>query len=133
MKKLILFPLLAGFCSCAAPQEEPQEIDVYDTGRIDLNRDGTQEQLVITSGGGTGGPVWYLARLSGEKISDEMQGRLWTVPGKSEFPDLLVRCRCGGKEYHTSLLRYNGERYQRISETSERKSEDHDDGILMFH
>jgi len=122
--KRIIFALLTGcLCSCVTPQKEPLEIDVYETGRIDLNGDGIQEQLVITSGGGTGGPVWYLARLSGEKLSEEMQGKLWIVPGKSEFPDLLVRHRCGGKEYHTSLLRYNGERYQRISETVERKSE----------
>ena len=103
--------LLAGLCSCAAPQEEPREIDAYETGRIDLDRDGIPEQLVITSGGGTGGPIWYLARLSGEKLSDEVQGRLWIVPGKSEYPDLLVRRRCGGEEYHTSHLRYDGERY----------------------
>ena len=113
--KRIIFALLSGcLCSCAAPQKEPQEIDVYETGRLDLNGDGIQEQLVITSGGGTGGPVWYLARLSGEKISDEMQGRLWIVPGRSEYPDLLVRYKCGGEEYHTSLLRYNGEKYQCI-------------------
>ena len=110
MKKMIV-SLLAGLCSCAVLQEEPREIDVYETGRIDLNGDGIQEQLVITSGGGTGGPVWYLACLSGEKLSEEMQGRLWIVPGKSEYPDLLVRCRCGGEEYQTSLLRYDGERY----------------------
>ena len=111
MKRLI-FALLTGcLCSCVAPQEEPQEIDAYETGRIDLNGDGIPEQLVITSGGGTGGPIWYIARLSGEKLFEEMQGRLWIVPGKSEYPDLLVCRRCGGEEYHTSLLRYGGERY----------------------
>ena len=110
--KRIIFALLTGcLCSCATQQEEPREIDVYKTGRFDLNGDGIQEQLVITSGGGTGGPIWYLARLSGEKLSEEMQGRLWIVPGKSEYPDLLVRSRCGGTEYHTLHLRYDGERY----------------------
>ena len=110
--KRIIFALLTGcLCSCATRQEGPREIDVYENGRLDLNGDRIPEQLVITSGGGTGGPVWYLARLSGEKFSEEMQGRLWIVPGKSEYPDLLVRCRCGGKEYRTSLLRYDGERY----------------------
>ena len=123
MRTLFFIPLLAGFCSCAAPQKGPQEIDVYETGRIDLNGDGIREQLVITSGGGTGGPIWYLARLSGEKLSEEMQGRLWIVPGKSQYPDLLVRRRCGGKEYHTSLLRYDGEKYQCINEKTERKPE----------
>ena len=123
MKKII-FALLTGcLCSCAAPQKEPQEIDVYETGRIDLDGDGIREQLVITSGGGTGGPVWYLARLSGEKISEEMQGRLWIIPGKTEYPDLLVRYKCGRKEYHTSLLRYDGEKYQCINEKTERKPE----------
>lgn len=121
--KRIIFTLLTGcLCSCATQQEEPQEIDIYETGRIDLNGDGIQEQLVITSGGGTGGPVWYLARLSGEKLSDEVQGRLWIVPGKSEYPDLLVRRRCGGEEYHTLRLRYDGEKYQCIEKT-ERKPE----------
>ena len=120
----IIFALLTGcLCSSAMPQKEPQEIDVYETGRIDLNGDGIQEQLVITSGGGTGGPVWYLARLSGVELTDEVQGRLWIVPGKSEYPDLLVRRRCGGKEYHTSLLRYDGEKYQCINEKTERKPE----------
>ena len=113
----IIFALLTGcLCSCAAPQNAPQEIDIYETGRIDLNGDGILEQLVITSGGGTGGPIWYLALLSGEKLSEEMQGGLWIVPGKSEYPDLLVRRRCGGKEYHTSLLRYDGEKYQCINQ-----------------
>jgi len=110
--KRIIFALLTGcLCSCTTPQKEPLEIDVYETGRFDLNDDGIPGQLVITSGGGTGGPVWYLARLSGERLSEEMQGKLWIVPGKSKYPDLLVRCRCGGKEYRTSLLRYDGERY----------------------
>ena len=122
--KRIIFTLLTGcLCSCAAPQEEPQEIDVYKTGRFDLNGDGIQEQLVITSGGGTGGPIWYLARLSGEKLSEEMQGRLWIVPGKTGYPDLIVRRKCGWAESHTSRLRYNGEMYQCISETTERRSE----------
>ena len=115
--KRIIFALLTGcLCSCATQQEGPREIDVYETGRIDLNGDGIQEQLVITSGGGTGGPVWYLARLSGEKLSEEMQGRLWIVPGKTEYPDLLVRRRCGGEEYHTSIFRYDGEKYQCINQ-----------------
>ena len=122
--KRIIFALLTGcLCSCASIAEKTHEIDVYETGRLDLNGDGIQEQLVITSGGGTGGPVWYLARLSGEHLSEEMQGRLWIVPGKSEYPDLLVRYKSGWEEYYTSLLRYNGESYQHISETSERKSE----------
>ena len=111
--KRIIFTLLTGcLCSCATQREEPREIDVYETGRIDLNGDGIQEQLVITSGGGTGGPIWYLARLSGEKLSEEMQGRLWIVPGKSGYPDLQVRYKCGGEEYHTTVLRYDGEKYQ---------------------
>ena len=119
----IIFALLTGcLCSSSMPQKEPQEIDVYETGRIDLNNDGIQEQLVITSGGGTGGPVWYLARLSGVELTDEVQGRLWIVPGKSEYPDLLVRHKCGC-EYHTSILRYNGEKYQCISQTTQRKPE----------
>lgn len=122
MKNLFFVPLLAGFCSWAVPQNEPQEIDVYETGRIDLNGDGIREQLVITSGGGTGGPIWYLASFSGEKLSEEMQGRLWIVPGKTGYPDLIVRCRCG-LEYYTSRLRYDGEKYQRISETKESRSE----------
>ena len=123
MKKII-FALLTGcLCSYATQQEGPREIDVYETGRIDLNGDGIQEQLVITSGGGTGGPAWYIARLSGEKLSEEMQGRLWIVPGKSEYPDLLVRSRCGGEDYQTSLLRYDGEKYQCINEKTKRKPE----------
>ena len=121
--KRIIWALLTGcLCSCAAPQE-PREIDVYETGRLDLDGDGMPEQLVITSGGGTGGPVWYIARLSGEKLSEEMQGRLWIGPGKTRYPDLLVRYRCGGQEYHTSLLRYDGTGYQCIDEKTERKSE----------
>ena len=123
MKRLISALLTGCLCSCAMLQKAPQEIDVYETGRIELNGDGIREQLVITSGGGTGGPVWYLARLSGEKISDEMQGRLWIVPGKSEYPDLLVRSRCGGEDYQTSLLRYDGEKYQCINEKTKRKPE----------
>ena len=118
MKKII-FALLTGcLCSCATRQEEPREIDIYETGRIDLNGDGIQEQLVITSGGGTGGPIWYLARLSGVELSDEIQGRLWLLPGKTAYPDLLVRRRCGGEEYHTSIFRFDGEKYQHVSETT---------------
>ena len=123
MRTLFFIPLLAGFCSWTAPQNELQEIDVYETGRIDLNGDGIREQLVITSGGGTGGPIWYLASFSGEKLSEEMQGRLWIVPGKTGYPDLIVRRKCGWEEFHTSRLRYNGERYQCISEITERRSE----------
>lgn len=123
MRNLFFIPLLAGFCSWTAPQNDPQEIDVYETGRIDLNGDGIREQLVITSGGGTGGPIWYLASFSGEKLSEEMQGRLWIIPGKSGYPDLIVRRKCGWDEFHTSRLRYNGERYQCISKITERRSE----------
>ena len=119
MKRIIFSLLSSCLCSCAAPQEEPREIDAYETGRIDLDRDGIPEQLVITSGGGTGGPVWYLARLSGEKLSEEMQGRLWLLPGQTAYPDLLVRYRCGGEEYHTSILRYNGEKYQCTNQMEE--------------
>ena len=111
MKKILFALLSFCLCSCAAPQREAQEIDVYETGRIDLDGDGIPEQLVITSGGGTGGPIWYIARLSGEELSEEVLGRLWIVLGKSEYPDLLVRRRCGGEEYHTLRLRYDGERY----------------------
>ena len=100
MRRLIFSLLTSCLCSCTMPQKKPQEIDVYETGRIDLNGDGIQEQLVITSGGGTGGPVWYLARLSGEELSDEIQGRLWLLPGKTAYPDLLVRRRCGGEDDH---------------------------------
>ena len=123
MKIIILTFLTGCLCSCAAPQNAPQEIDIYETGRIELNGNGIPEQLVITSGGGTGGPVWYIARLSGDKLSDEIQGRLWIVPRKSEYPDLLVRHKCGWDEYHTSILRYNGEKYQCISQTTQRKPE----------
>ena len=117
----ILFALLAGCaCSCASPRTGPREIAPYETGRLDLDGDGIREQLVITSGGGTGGPIWYLARLSGEELSDEIQGRLWLLPGKTAYPDLLVRRRCGGEEYHTSIFRFDGEKYQRVSETTEK-------------
>ena len=68
MKKILFALLSFCLCSCAAPQGEAQEIDVYETGRIDLDGDGIPEQLVITSGGGTGGPIWYIARLSGEEL-----------------------------------------------------------------
>lgn len=117
-KFMFMFPLLALMCSCAAARNEPREIEVYETGRIDLDGDGIPEQLVITSGGGTGGPIWYLARLNGERISDEVQGRLWIVPGKTRHPDLLVRSRCGGGEYHVLRLRYDGEKYRRVDETT---------------
>lgn len=120
MRKILFALLAACACSCASPQAGPREIDVYETGRFDLDGDGIREQLVITSGGGTGGPVWYLARLSGEELSDEIQGRLWLLPGKTAYPDLLVRRRCGGEEYHTSIFRFDGEKYQRISETTEK-------------
>ena len=40
-----------------------------------------------------------------------------------EYPDLIVRQKCGWDEYHIFHLRYDGERYQRIRETAERKSE----------
>ena len=118
MKHLLVIPLLAGLCSCAAIPEKPREIDVYETGRTDLNGDGIPEQIVITSGGGSGGPVWYLARLSGEELSEEMQGRLWIAPGKTGYPDLIVRQRCGREEYRTSYLRYDGEKYRRIGQTT---------------
>lgn len=91
-----------------------REIDVYASGRYDLDGDGTYEQIVITSGGGSGGPIWYLARLNGERLSDEIQGCLTVLKSKSPsgFPDLRVERRCGAAERHFELYRFDGEKYE---------------------
>ena len=93
-----------------------REIDVYAVGRYDLDGDGICEQIVITSGGGSGGPVWYVARLNGEKLSDEIQGYPSVLKSKSAsgFPDLRVERQCGADERHFELYRFDGEKYECI-------------------
>ena len=91
-----------------------REIDVYAIGRYDFDGDGTCEQIVITSGGGSGGPIWYVARLNGERLSGEIQGFPLVLKSKSltGFPDLRVERKCGVNERHFELYRFDGEKYE---------------------
>ena len=92
--------------------EIQQEMDVYEVGRFDFDHDGTPEQIVITSGGGSGGAIWYIARLNGEKISGEIQGSLAVLKSKQGFPDLRVESKCGATERIFELYRYDGRQYK---------------------
>jgi len=76
MKRMICGLLLACGMLGAAENQIPQhrmppsdgfvfpakdkELDVYAIGRYDFDGDGTMEQIVIDSGGGTGGPLWHI-------------------------------------------------------------------------
>ena len=92
--------------------EIQQEVDVYEVGRFDFDHDGTPEQIVITSGGGSGGAIWYIARLNGERISGEIQGSLAMLKSKQGFPDLRVESKCGATERIFELYRYDGLLYK---------------------
>ena len=92
--------------------EIQQEVDVYEVGRFDFDRDGAPEQIVITSGGGSGGAIWYIARLNGEKISGEIQGKLAVLKSKQGFPDLRIERKCGATERIFELYRYDGLLYK---------------------
>lgn len=92
--------------------EIQQEVDVYEVGRLDFDRDGSPEQIVITSGGGSGGAIWYIARLNGEKISEEIQGNLAVLKSKQGFPDLRIERKCGATERIFELYRYDGLQYK---------------------
>ena len=94
--------------------EIQQEVDVYEVGRFDFDHDGTPEQIVITSGGGSGGAIWYIARLNGEKISPEIQGSLAVLKSKQGFPDLRIERKCGATERIFELYRYDGLLYKCI-------------------
>ncbi len=132
MKKIALLMSFATFSLFAGENKIPQhrlptsdrfefpaterEIDVYAIGRYDFDSDGTCEQVVITSGSGSGGPVWYIARLNGEKLSEELQGFPAVLKSKSPtgFPDLRVERKCGANERHFELYRFDGEKYECI-------------------
>ena len=92
--------------------EIQQEVDVYEVGRFDFDRDGAPEQIVITSGGGSGGAIWYIARLNEEKISGEIQGKLAVLKSKQGFPDLRIERKCGATERIFALYRYDGLLYK---------------------
>ena len=94
--------------------EIQQEVDVYEVGRFDFDRAGAPEQIVITSGGGSGGAIWYIARLNGEKISGEIQGKLAVLKSKQGFPDLRIERKCGATERIFALYRYDGLLYKCI-------------------
>lgn len=129
MKRIALLMSLAAFFLFAGENEIPQhrlltpdrfefpaterEIDVYAIGRYDFDGDGNCEQIVITSGGGSGGPIWHIARLNGEKLSEDIQGFPAVLKSKSPtgFPDLRVEHKCGANERHFELYRFEGERY----------------------
>ena len=141
MKKIALLMSLAAFSLFAGENEIPQhrlptpdrfefpaaerEIDVYAIGRYDFDGDGNCEQIVITSGGGSGGPIWYIARLNGEKLSEEIQGVPAVLKSKSPtgFPDLRVERKCGANERHIELYRFDGEKYECV------RREVHDYGL----
>lgn len=89
-----------------------QEVDVYEVGRFDFDRDGSPEQIVITSGGGSGGAIWYIARLNGEKISGEIQGSLTVLKSEQGFPDLCIESECGASEQIYELYRFHGGQYK---------------------
>ena len=91
-----------------------QEVDVYEVGRFDFDRDGSPEQIVITSGGGSGGAIWYIARLNGEKISGEIQGSLTVLKSKPGFPDLRIESKCGASERIFELYCFDGLKYKCI-------------------
>ena len=109
MKKSALLISLFATVLCSG-----EEIDIYETGRHDFDRDGIPEQIVITSGGGSGGPIWYIARLNGEKLSREIQGRLYVLNTKSGFPDLLIRQNCGADKKYFELYRFDTDSYKRV-------------------
>ena len=92
--------------------ETQQEVDVYEVGRFDFDNDGSPEQIVITFGGGSGGAIWYIARLNEEKISEEIQGTLAVLKSKQGFPDLRIERKCGATERILELYRYAGLQYK---------------------
>lgn len=130
MKRIALLMSLAALYLFAGENEIPQhrlptpdrfefpaterEIDVYAIGRYDFDGNGICEQIVITSGGGSGGPIWYIARLNGEKLSEEIQGYPTVLKSRSSagFPDLRVEHKCGARERHIELYRFDGEKYE---------------------
>lgn len=119
---LLLFTAGTLFAGESTSAEKWQEIDVYETGRYDFDRDGTPEQIVITSGGGSGGPIWYIARLSGEKLTGEIQGRLFVLKSKSDFKELRIEHRCCAEEQITELYRFYEDRYKCVQKSVQRTS-----------
>ena len=117
MKKTVCLLLFASgtlFAGEAVRTEAGQAVDVYEVGRFDFDRAGAPEQIVITSGGGSGGAIWYIARLNGEKISGEIQGKLAVLKSKQGFPDLRIERKCGATERIFALYRYDGLLYKCI-------------------
>lgn len=90
------------------------ELDVMTVGRIDLNGDGTMEQIVVDSGGGTGGPSWHIRLLNGFEISPTMSGMAQLAYRQGTYPDILTEYKIGCNERHFCLYRFNGEEYQCI-------------------
>lgn len=122
MKKTVCLLLFAAgtlFAGEAVRTEAGQAVDVYETGRYDFDRDGTMEQIVITSGGGSGGAIWYIARLNGEKLSGEIQGNLTLLKSRPGFCDLRVKRKIGADEQIFELYRFIGGRYKCIRRKAE--------------
>lgn len=122
MKKTVCLLLFAAgtlFAGEAVRTEAGQAVDVYETGRYDFDRDGTMEQIVITSGGGSGGAIWYIARLNGEKLSGEIQGNLTLLKSRPGFCDLRVERKIGADEQIFELYRFIGGRYKCIRRKAE--------------
>ncbi|MBE6399512.1 MAG: hypothetical protein E7041_05140 [Lentisphaerae bacterium] len=122
MKKTVCLLLFAAgtlFAGEAVRTEAGQAVDVYETGRYDFDRDGTMEQIVITSGGGSGGAIWYIARLNGEKLSGEIQGNLTLLKSRPGFCDLCVKRKIGADEQIFELYRFIGGRYKCIRRKAE--------------
>lgn len=88
-----------------------KELDVYAVGRYDFDGDGTMEQIVIDSGGGTGGPIWHIRRLNGVELSDEIQGSVWLAKKTNGFPQLIVESQCGWSERNFYLYKFDGKKY----------------------
>ena len=88
-----------------------KELDVYATGRYDFDGDGQMEQIVIDSGGGTGGPIWHIRRLNGVELSDDIQGSVWLAKKKNGFHQLIVESQCGWSERNFLLYEFDGEKY----------------------
>lgn len=124
-----IFLYLAGFATFAGDKipanrlsvpdgfkfpEVQQEVDVYEVGRFDFDCDGLSEQIVITSGGGSGEAIWYIVRLNGEKISGEIQGSLAVLKSKNGFRDLRVESKCGASERIFELYRFDELKYKCI-------------------
>ena len=88
-----------------------KNIDVYQMGRFDFNDDNRKEQIVIDSGGGSGGPIWHIRRLNGIKISEDLFGSLSIAEKRNGYYQLVVISSCGWNIKNYYFYRYVSDKY----------------------